>query len=106
MSNPSQVPAARGMKGPLSPLSRSLVVAFFAVGLLGHLLAANAIGGTRIAYTHHVLGFFLILIVTGVIIVALGRWLWRDRPAVTWLVVSAVQAVFGLIIYLDRFRIA
>ncbi|MES2357955.1 MAG: hypothetical protein V4529_06380 [Gemmatimonadota bacterium] len=106
MSNPSQAPAASGMKGPMSPLWRGLVVALFAVGLLGHLLAASAIGGSRMAYTHHVFGFFLILIVTGVIIVALGRWLWRDRPAVTWLVVSAVQAIFGLIIYLDRFHIA
>ncbi len=106
MSNPSRVPAASGMKGPMSPLWRGLVVALFAVGLLGHLLAANAIGGSRMAYTHHVFGFFLILIVTGVIIVALGRWLWRDRPAVTWLIVSAVQAIAGLIIYLDRFHIA
>lgn len=51
-------------------------------------------------------GFLLILIVTGVIIAALGRWLWRDRPHITWLIVGAVQAIFGLIIYLDRFNIA
>lgn len=42
------------------------------VGLLGHLYAANAIGGSRIAYTHHVFGFGLILVVTGGIIVGLG----------------------------------
>jgi hypothetical protein len=54
----------------------------------------------------HVFGFFLILVVTGAVIAALGRWLWRDRPHVTWLVVAAVQALFGLIIYLERFHIA
>jgi len=58
------------------------------------------------AYTHHVFGFFLILVVTGIIIALLGRWLWRDRPRITWLAVAAVQALFGLIIYLDRFHIA
>jgi hypothetical protein len=106
MSNPSQVPAASGMNGSVKTLWRGLVVVLFAIGLLGHLLAASAIGGSRMAYEHHVFGFLLILVVTGVVIAALGRWLWRDRPGVTWLAVSAVQAIFGIIIYLDRFHVA
>lgn len=83
---------------------RGLVVVLLALGLLGHLLAARVIG-TGQAYGHHVFGFFFILAVTGSIILALGRWLWRDRPHVTWLVVGAVQAFFGLLIYLYRFHI-
>ena len=42
------------------------------------------------AYTHHVLGFFLILVVTGAIIAALGRRFWRSRPDVTMLTVGIV----------------
>lgn len=85
---------------------RALVAVLLALGLLGHLLAARAIGGSRQAYGHHVFGFFIILVVTGGIIAALGRWLWRDRPQVTWLLIGVVQALFGLIVYIERFHIA
>lgn len=106
MTSPPAVPAAGPTSGPATQLRRGLVAALLALGLLGHLLAAHAIGGSRQAYGHHVFGFLLILVVTGAVIAALGRWLWRDRPHITWIVVGAVQALFGLIIYLDRFRIA
>ena len=96
----------RPTRGTTNKHWRILVAVLLALGLLGHLLAARAIGGSRQAYSHHVFGFFLILLVTGAVIAALGRWLWRDRPHLTWIVVGAVQALFGLIIYLDRFRIA
>ena len=69
-----------------------------AVGLAGHIYAAHAIGGYTIAYTHHILGFFLILAVTGGIIWALGRRFWRTRPDVTLLVIGIVQAIFGLLV--------
>lgn len=74
------------------------------VGLLGHLYAAYAIGGSRIAYSHHILGFFLILIVTGAIIWALGYWLWRSRPALTLFVIGLVQALLGVWVGLEPFR--
>ena len=106
MTSPSPASAGDSTSSPTNQLWRVVVAALLALGLLGHLLAARAIGGSRMAYTHHVFGFFLILVVTGVIIALLGRWLWRDRPRVTWLVVAAVQTLFGLIIYLDRFHIA
>lgn len=106
MTTPTEVPAAGRSDSPTNQIWRVIVAVLLVLGLLGHVLAARAIGGSRQAYEHHVFGFFLILVVTGAIIAALGRWLWRDRPHITWLVVGAVQALFGLIIYLDRFHIA
>ena len=38
------------------------------LGLLGHLLAAHAIGGSAVAYEHHIFGFFIILLVSGAVI--------------------------------------
>jgi hypothetical protein len=76
------------------------------LGLLGHLYAAHAMGGSRIAYTHHVLGFGLILLVTGGLIAGLGYWFWRSRPALTLLAIGLVQALLGLWIALEPFRAA
>lgn len=73
-------------------------VLLLGLGLLGHLYAAYAMGGSTVAYTHHVLGFFLILAVTGAIIVVLGRRFWRSRPDITLLAVGVVQALFGLLV--------
>jgi hypothetical protein len=84
--------------------SRGVVAVLLALGLLGHVLAAGAIG-TGQAYLHHVFGFFFILVVTGAVIALLGRWLWRDRPHVTWLAIGAVQALGGLLIYVYRFHL-
>ena len=74
-------------------------------GLLGHLLAARAIGGHSVAYRDHVFGFFLILIVTGAVVAALGWKFWRGRRDVTLLLIGLVQALFGLFVYLRRFDI-
>ena len=71
-------------------------VLLLVLGLLGHLYAAHAIGGSRVAYTHHVLGFFLILLVTGGLIAGLGWRFWRSRSALTVLAIGVVQALFGL----------
>ncbi len=76
------------------------------VGLLGHVYAAYAMGGGRIAYIHHVGGFALILLVTGGLIAALGYWLWRSRPGVTLLAIGLVQALLGLWVALEPFRAA
>jgi hypothetical protein len=69
------------------------------VGFLGHFFAARAIGGYAIAYQHHIFGFFLILVVTGAIILALGRFFWRGRTDITMLVIGAVQALLGILVY-------
>ena len=75
------------------------------LGLLGHLLAAHAIGGSRLAYSHHIFGFFLILVVTGAIIAGLGWRFWRGRRDITVLVIGTVQALLGLAVYLQRFHV-
>ena len=73
-------------------------VLLLGLGLLGHLYAAHAIGGSRTAYTHHVLGFALILLVTGGIIAGVGWRFWRSRSAITVLAIGAVQALLGLLV--------
>jgi len=73
-------------------------IVLLVLGLIGHLYAAHAMGGSTVAYTHHVFGFFLILVVTGAIIAALGWRFWRSRPDITVLAVGAVQALFGLLV--------
>ena len=83
-----------------------LGVVLTCVGFLGHFFAARAIGGYAIAYRDHILGFCLILIVTGAIIALLGRFFWRGRHDITILVIGIVQAAFGIVIYLNRFNIA
>jgi hypothetical protein len=83
----------------------ALGVILLVVGLLGHLLAAHAIGGSAMAYRHHILGFFLILLVTGAIIAGLGWRFWKGRCDITVLIVGAVQALFGLAVYVERFRV-
>lgn len=82
-----------------------LGVILIAVGLLGHLLAAQAIGGSTVAYQHHILGFFLILVVSGALIAGLAWRFWKGRHDITLLIVGAVQAFFGLLVYLERFNV-
>jgi hypothetical protein len=74
-------------------------VILLGVGLLGHLLAANAEGGRAIHYQHHIFGFFLLTVVSGIVIAVLGRFFWRGRPDLTLLIVGGMQTLFGLLIY-------
>lgn len=91
---------------PSHRLLRSSALLLLVLGLLGHLYAAHAIGGSRMAYTHHLVGFALILLVTGGIIAALGWRFARSRSAFTLLVIGAVQALFGLWVAAEPFRAA
>jgi len=86
-------------------MKTALGIILLVVGLLGHLLAAQAIGGSAMAYRHHIFGFFLILVVTGAIIAVLGWRFWRGRRDITLLIIGAVQALFGVAIYVERFRV-
>jgi hypothetical protein len=76
------------------------------VGFLGHFFAARAIGGSYVAFRDHIGGFVMILVVTGAIIAGLGWRFWRGRTDITVLAIGAVQALFGIVIYLMRFHIA
>lgn len=91
---------------PSRPLPRASVVLLLALGLLGHLYAAHAIGGSATAYVHHVLGFVAILAVTGGIVAGLGRLLWRTRTTATLLAIGLIQALIGLWVAAQPFRAA
>jgi hypothetical protein len=80
-------------------------VLLLAVGLLGHLLAARAIGGYYIAYRDHIAGFLFLTVVSGGILAGLGWRFWRGRHDITVLILGALQTLFGAVVYLERFRI-
>jgi hypothetical protein len=100
METPRAVPVPR----TLSRTRIWLGVILIGVGLLGHILAAHAIG-RPIDYQHHIIGFVLILTVSGAVVAGLGWLFWRGRHDITALIVGAVQALFGVFVYLERFNI-
>jgi len=93
--------AATGSRGRIW-----LGVFLLVLGFLGHFFAARAIGGSYVAFRDHIFGFFLILLVTGAIVAGVGWRFWRGRHDITVLIIGAVQALFGLVIYIERFNIA
>jgi hypothetical protein len=95
MATPNAVPVVHRQNRVWIWLGALLTV----VGFLGHFFAARAIGGYAIAYRDHIFGFFVILVVTGAIIAVLGRFFWRGRNDITILVIGAVQALFGILVY-------
>ena len=100
-----EAPHAMGVAGTASRTRIWLGVILIGLGFLGHFLAARAIGGTTLAYKDHIFGFFLILLVSGAIIAGLGWRFWKGRRDITVLTIGAVQALFGLVIYIERFHI-
>jgi hypothetical protein len=83
----------------------SIGVVLLALGLLGHVLAAKAIGGTHMAYRDHLLGFVLITVVAGAIIFGIGLRFWRGRYDISLLLLGAVNALMGLLVYVQRFHV-
>jgi hypothetical protein len=73
--------------------------------LLGHLFAAQAIGGTFVDYRDHVAGFLGLSLVSGAIIAGLGWRFWRGRHDITLLILGALQTFLGLVVYVERFHI-
>lgn len=99
--------AESGSVGVAPPTSRGLAwlgVILIVVGFFGHFFAARAIG-TYIYYRDHIFGFFLILLVTGTIIALLGWRFWKGRRDITLLIIGVVQALFGIVVYINRFNI-
>ncbi len=80
-------------------------VALLIAGLWGHVVAADAIGGTWLAYRDHLGGFVVLTLVTGLVLAALGRRFWRGRPAITLLWLGAVQAALGVFVYITRYSV-
>lgn len=76
-----------------------------AAGLLGHLLAAQAIGGSFVAYRDHIAGFVGLSVLSGALLAVLGRRFWRGRHDLTLLILGALQALLGLLVYIRRFDI-
>ena len=80
-------------------------VMLLVAGLLGHLFAARAIGGSYVAYRDHTSGFVLLTLVSGAVIAGLGWRFWRGRHDITVLILGVLQALLGFVIYLERFHI-
>lgn len=75
------------------------------LGLLGHLLAAQAIGGSYVAYRDHIFGFVALCVMAGVVVVGLGWRFWRGRHDISLLILGVIQTLFGLFVYVERFRV-
>lgn len=82
-----------------------LGVILLGLGFLGHFFAARAIGGSYLAFRDHIFGFFLILLVSGAIVAGLGWRFWKGRHDITLLIIGALQALFGLLVYINRFSV-
>ena len=88
------------MPQPRSNVRIWLGVLLLAIGLLGHLMAANAEGGRALHYRHHIIGWFVLSVGSAILVAILGRFFWKGRHDITLLIVGAMQTVFGLLIYL------
>jgi hypothetical protein len=91
--------------GKRNPAFAWLGVLLIAVAFFCHFFAARAIGGSYVAFRDHIAGFFLILIVTGAIIAALGWRFWKGRSDLTLLTTGVVQALFGVLVYIQRYHV-
>ena len=90
---------------PASRMRLGLGVALLVAGLIGHLLAAQAIGGSHIAYRDHIAGFVGLTVLSGAIIAGLGWRFWKGRHDISILILGVVQALFGLFVYIERFSV-
>ena len=97
----------RSPSAPGEKMSRRWIwlgVVLLVVGFFGHFLAARAIGGSYVAYRDHMIGFVGVTLLSGALIAGLGRLFWRGRHDITLLILGAVQALFGIFIYIERFH--
>ena len=84
-------------------ITRSLGLALLGVALLCHILAAQAIGGSFVAYRDHLAGFLLLSVVSGLLIAALSLRFWKSRHDISILILGALQAALGVWVYMGRF---
>ncbi len=74
-----------------------LVAGLLVAGLLGHIVAAHLNGGSRIAYVHHILGFFLIAAITGLPVAAFV-WFRRQHRNGALIAFGLIQVAFGILV--------
>jgi hypothetical protein len=98
-------PRAMVVPGAVSHSFVWLGVILLILGLLGHLLAARAIGGSHLAYKDHIQGFVLLTAVSGAIITGLGLRFWKGRYDISVLILGALQALLGVAVYVERFHV-
>jgi len=94
-SRSASVPGRRATNGTLIGLGLLLL----ALGLAGHLTAANVEGGHAIHYRDHIFGFVMLTLVCGIIVLLLGRRFWNDRRDITLLIVGLLQTILGWWVY-------
>jgi hypothetical protein len=82
-----------------------LGLALLFAGFMGHFLAAQAIGGTHVAYRDHMAGFFGSTLIFGAIIAAFGWKFWKGRNDITIFATGVIAAAIGLFVYVQRFHI-
>ena len=99
---------AQGMIHPVTvgkPAFTVIGLALLVAGFVCHVLAAQAIGGTRLAYRDHLLGFAGLTVVTGALIAGLGARFWKGRRDITVLILGVAQAAIGVFVYITRFSV-
>ena len=91
--------------GTMKPATLAISAILLAIGFFAHFFAARAIGGSYIAFRDHIGGFFLILVVTGAVIAGLAWRFWKTRRDAMLITISAVQALLGIVVYINRFSV-
>src|SRR5687768_5617460 len=81
-----------------------VVAAMLLGGLLGHVAAAQLMGGSGTAYFHHIGGFFLIAAITGLPIAGLTFLFWRRQRNRALLAFALIQLVLGILVMIGQLR--
>ncbi len=80
-------------------------IVLLGAGLVAHLLAAHAIGGSYVAYRDHIAGFVVLTVISGILLAGVGRRFWRGRSDITLLWIGLLQSLLGLLVYAERFSV-
>lgn len=80
-----------------------MVAALSIAALVDHIVAAQLNGGGRIAYVHHILGFFLIAAITALPAAAVAHFWPRYRNR-AWVVFGFIQLLLGIFVILTELR--
>lgn len=98
-------PNAAAVAAPLNRTWMVLGLVLLVAGFFGHFFAARGIGGSYVAYRDHIVGFTILTVASLIIVGLLGWRFWKGRRDVTILTVGVIQAILGLVIYIERFHV-